>query len=126
MNQSQLIRDVGNHLLAQNCRSEDVSLASGTSCKYKSASGLKCAVGCLISDADYKTFFESKNISQEELSPIVLKIAKKYKMPVKKCTQFLSDLQYLHDYFEPQVWVERLNILCEDNDIDYTFTLKDI
>ena len=51
MNTQQIFDKVATHLLTQNARS-----AAEGSCLYRSPSGLKCAVGCLISDSVYATY----------------------------------------------------------------------
>ena len=53
-------------------------------CKYRMPDGRKCAVGCLIPDADYNPGMEGKTVQNLQLFP-------------GKITALLDKLQILHD-----------------------------
>lgn len=67
---------------------------------------LKCAVGCLISDEDYVPAAENTSArGLEEKFPSMLQhILEKGGVSIG----FLSDLQRIHDTWEPAQWKERL------------------
>jgi len=52
---------VVNFLKAQGCQAFDEM-----TCCYRTSTGLKCAAGCLISDADYDPFFEGLVVDERE------------------------------------------------------------
>lgn len=79
------------HLIAQNERAVDVD---GHTCRLRTVDGLKCAVGCLIPDEDYRLALEAN--------------------PVQVAAKFGVDpalagaLVYVHDDSEPEYWPSEL------------------
>lgn len=69
-------------------------------CAYRGDQGKMCAVGCLISDYDYKTEFEGWKI--EELT------AYSSLKWMKEFISLLDDLQKVHDQSPSYRWEERL------------------
>ena len=89
---------VSEHLLAQNDRS--LSLA-GLYCVYRSNSGLKCAVGCLIKDEFYSRELEGRYVRTNVIES-VLKLSG---VPItEEVLKLLEELQRLHDYVTPVGW----------------------
>lgn len=76
------------HLLKQNKQ----ALAPNGACKYHTDSGLKCAVGCLISDDEYYPDMDN-GLSISKITGLCY-TNEKYKL--------LSRLQLIHDRQEPR------------------------
>ena len=93
---------VANHLLTQNAKSVEDS----GGCLYRYAH-LKCAVGALISDEDYKCSFEMQSLR--------LLADKKEKTIFSDIEEsrlaFLIHLQAIHDDYAIEEWPEKLSAL---------------
>lgn len=101
------------HLLTQNAKSQD-NFEGLTSCKYRSAEGLMCAVGCLITDEAYNKDIEGKNPKTK----LVRKTLEKSGITVDPNTaRILADLQTIHDVFEPEYWEEELSIFAQNKNL---------
>lgn len=96
---------VANHLLTQNAKAvED----NGT-CRYR-YSYLKCAVGALISDEDYRSSFEMQGLRH-----LAGKIEKTIFSDIEESRlAFLIHLQEIHDDYAIEEWPEKLSILGSD------------
>ncbi len=66
-------------------------------CCYRTASGLKCAVGCLIPDDRYQPGFEGEAIGAMFSEPVNSISALMVELYGPKCLTLLRDLQTLHD-----------------------------
>lgn len=99
-----VIKQVGTHLLRQNKRSDDGHM----NCMYRGQGGLKCAVGCLIADDEYKASFEGvlwSCLVEDEQVP--------------DAHHFLvARLQHIHDEYRPDDWDFRLKKLCDQYAVD--------
>lgn len=87
---------VKNHLLTQ--KEHSYSEIRGE-CAYKTKSGLKCAVGCLMTSREYKKSFETfawADLVERELVPSAHKL-------------LIVDLQRCHDSEEVENWEDELN-----------------
>lgn len=95
---------VANHLLTQNAKSVE---ESGT-CLYR-CGDLKCAVGALISDEDYKCSFEMQNLRllADKKETIFSDIE-------ESRLAFLIYLQEIHDNYAIEEWSEKLSIVGTD------------
>ena len=93
---------VANHLLAQMRR----SIVDNRLCLYRSDEGLKCAVGCLISDEHYHEDLEKKTVSEE----LVRDALERSGVRIHDGTmlQFVGELQFVHDYSFAKDWPHRL------------------
>lgn len=103
-----IIQHVARHLILQNARSYDQD------CMYRSEKGLTCAVGCLISDAEYDHKMEGTNISG--------KIFDKFGIDAKR-RRLLGSLQIVHDSARPYEWHSELMSVCHRYSLD-TAALK--
>ncbi len=87
------------HLLKQRRPARD----NDRVCKYRDYdNGRKCAIGCLIPDAEYKKSMEGSSIfglAEEGLLPSSLK---------ELNLELLDELQHVHDYTEPSTWLQHL------------------
>ena len=63
MKKRQVFKQVAQHLLDQNKRAEYFArVDEEDSCRYHMDGGIKCAVGCLISDEHYDETLEGRDI----------------------------------------------------------------
>lgn len=100
--EQEVFDQVVTHLLNQGERSVD---ADG-SCAYRGIDGLKCAVGCLISDEDY-------NDSMEGI--IVFDLGW-----VRPCNEsLLGYLQEMHDKVSPSLWEIHLQDIADTWGLNY-------
>lgn len=86
------------HLLTQKARAV-VGDPDNQSCRYRTAEGLKCAVGCLIPDDMYSIGMENNSIgSLLSAFPRVDQLLEGVDY------NLLADLQCIHDGDEPEKW----------------------
>jgi hypothetical protein len=78
-----------------------------TSCAYRGADGLKCAIGALISDSEYKEEFEGKPVSS--LSD--------YGLFKDLDVGLLADMQNIHDFSLVEYWESRFKDIAEEYDL---------
>lgn len=107
MTAQEIFDTVAKHLLTQNqkCVKDMV-------CQYRH-NGLKCAVGCLISDEDYRPEIEGFNI--ETILQLEDKESNAYQILCKIGlihTNLLKSLQFIHDYMEVKSWKSELSKLA--------------
>jgi hypothetical protein len=94
------------HLLKQNNKS-----TKGTSCRYRGSYNAKCAVGCFISDEEYK-------VSMEGLSSYT--ILNKDGLDISWGRQkLLRELQELHDLESVTSWERALKKLAQRHDLKF-------
>jgi len=86
MTNNEAFATIVNHLWNQKVP----SFGFDQSCKYRGENGLKCAIGCLITDAEYKPEMEFKSIKT---------IIRNYNVPSLNGIDLdmLTDLQNVHD-----------------------------
>ena len=102
MNMLEVFNKVSEHLLTQNDRSLS---SAGLYCVYRSNSGLKCAVGCLIKDEFYSKKLEGLDVRTDSVEN-ALKLSG---VPItKEVLKLLEELQKVHDYATPAGWPARL------------------
>ena len=115
------------HLLTQNKQSR----TGDVGCAYRGNDGLSCAIGCLIPDAEYTQDIEgwllparlktlSLDIDPEEREKGSEKLADILRSVGVPDTAFelLSQLQNIHDAYQPASWKERLAKCAQDNCVD--------
>lgn len=93
MNTQEIFDKVVTHLLTQN----EKSLGYDGLCKYRGNNGLMCAVGCLITDKDYRLEIEGLSASH---CTVLNSLG--YSDPI------LEDLQIIHDNTLVSDWPQRL------------------
>ena len=96
---------VSEHLLAQN----EQALDGNWECVYRSDTGLKCAVGCLIDDEFYSEDLEYSSLSST--GPVADALVKSGVVMTREILDLLTRLQKLHDYKELESWEEELEKL---------------
>jgi hypothetical protein len=121
MNNQEIFDTIATHLLTQN----EKSLSPNGLCVYTSPLGLSCAVGCLLKDKDTSTYEgigvddlrhtimdrNHKNLYQDLLSVGV--------PDTDEAFNLLSDLQVIHDSFQPVNWKKHLQILAENKGLQW-------
>ena len=93
---------VSEHLLAQN----EKALAGDGECAYRSETGLKCAIGCLIKDEFYSEALEYTDLSRT--GPLANALHESGVPLTDEIVDLLRRLQRLHDFKEPETWKEEL------------------
>jgi len=95
---------VKTHLLAQGERSRH---STGV-CAYHGANGLKCAVGCLITEEAYSKELEGKNVKSDRVLPALIASG----ISTDSTTlHMLTSLQRIHDDEAPANWERELTHL---------------
>lgn len=125
---------VAAHLLQQGVPCKD-----GLSCRYRGVDNTKCAVGCLIKDADYDKNMEGESIDEvkdylnengPQLPPnFIYKpgpylIYEALKANEVDCEQsgvlsLLGDLQCCHDYDGPSIWKAALQRVATKHKLNF-------
>jgi hypothetical protein len=99
--EQEVFDQVAAHLLAQNKK----SLGDAGHCRYRGCNGLKCAAGCLIGDDEYEESIEGK-------SWYTLQVLSDYDAG-KSHWGLISQLQKIHDRFDPILWRVQLKGTCQ-------------
>ena len=107
MTNQQAFDKAATHLFTQKAYAHNIE----GSCVYKAESGLKCAVGCLIPDSEYQSWFEGKK---------ALTIAHNVPALSGVSTDLLRTLQVIHDSRELGEWFEGLERLAVRFRLDKT------
>lgn len=103
------------HLLTQNEKSESLGNGGYDMYKYRGRNGLKCAIGCLISDENYMELIEGK---------MVAGLFSKYPQVMKASglreedSEFLRSLLIIHDFNTVEFWPYELRIFARNNKLD--------
>jgi hypothetical protein len=91
----EIVETVTKHLLAQGKKSRE-SEGNKTKCLYRGPNGLQCAIGCLIPNDVYKSWFEDQGYidltiaAAANISPDDLDLARR--------------LQQIHDEMDVEQW----------------------
>lgn len=104
MNNQEVFDQVVRHLRKQGCQSRENGM-----CQYRGPEGRKCAAGILIPDSKYRPELEGFRVGDCGISDIFL--AQNINL------EFLSELQYTHDTFEPTEWESRFVILAKQHNL---------
>jgi len=87
-------------------------------CSYRTPYGLKCAIGCLITDEEYRPEMEGcsniNSLLDAEIAPASLK---ERLLPHK---QLLMALQTIHDGRPPESWEKHLSYYAERSQLNYS------
>jgi hypothetical protein len=109
---------VARHLLTQNARAVTMRFITGAGdsssipvCRYRTPEGLRCAIGCLISDESYSSEMEGHATSHDT----VLAALEASGVPVRGGLGLsLHDLQEIHDNHQPHEWRDLLAKFAKD------------
>lgn len=108
MNEQEIFDTVANHLLTQNAKAQD-----GFHCRYRTKDGLKCAIGCLIKEEDYKPEMEYHLADGPRISEL------SYLKSVKG--SFLRKLQFIHDIWNVADWKIQLERFAKKENLEVRF-----
>ena len=99
---------VKTHLLAQDERSRH----SNGVCAYHAFDGLKCAVGCLITEDAYSEEFEGATVTSDKVKDALEASGINTGINTDNNTiSMLTNLQSIHDYEAPDDWEHALDNL---------------
>lgn len=107
MEAQEIFNTVVTHLRTQNAKAMNLN----NDCQYRSDDGLKCAVGCLISDEDYDEKFEGRTVRdlcQSNMFSLDLESM------IVKNIDLLSILQRIHDNNPIDQWEEFFSDVAHD------------
>ena len=107
MTEQQAFDVVAAHLLKQKVRCQE-SMGGGW-CLYRNAAGLKCAIGALIPDEEYKPGLE-----HGRLHAVLDACPSLSRLPF----DFLKELQRIHDEGPPSAWGVMLELFASDRGLD--------
>lgn len=115
MNKQEIFDKVVSHLRLQGKKS---LIGEGTTgCAYRGHDGTMCAVGCLISDEQYRPTMERANLASlrekcmlpDHLSNLSL-----------DSFQLLAKLQFIHDFYEIGSWEEQWKSCASHYGLEYS------
>ena len=98
MTNQEIFTKVKNHLLTQNCKATEQKV-----CRYRTANGLKCAIGCLIPDDVY-----TRNIEHKTVDLLCSGVVKDFDYLKQFDKSFLRRLQVIHDNVDVDKWENEL------------------
>ena len=96
-----LFNRVAEHLLKQNQR----SLLPSGKCAYYGVGGLRCALGCLVTEGSYSPSIEGNGIGTPAVDKALQQSGVPFYSPV---VALLEDLQGIHDIWQPDTWPLKL------------------
>lgn len=114
------------HLLTQN----EVAWDANGVCQYRGPRGTKCAVGCLIDDANYNADIEGLSINSALRDQHVMARCKQLVDAVINSGVDLNDpataklmdrLQQVHDRCSPAIWETRLKIEAKEAGLQFNY-----
>jgi len=101
---------VKTHLLKQGQRAT-INNDEDNHCLYHSPNGLKCAVGCLITDEAYDSDIEGSDLCDDN----VYRVLQDSQIDTSaKTISFLTRLQRVHDNVDVDKWPEALDKIEEE------------
>ena len=112
----ELFDTVAGHLLRQAKKSMD-----SKRCLYRSKDGLKCAVGCLLTDAVYSEFMEGTNV--RDIVDVLNASVGRDLTPEE--LDLLSGLQGVHDGCPVFRWPSELKNVADVHQLHYPFSVDD-
>jgi hypothetical protein len=119
MTNQEMYDRVARHLLTQQARAvvpvtpgrlgiDGNVLSSVESCRYRTPSGLKCAIGCLIPDDKYQESMEGAGIGSRPAIAAAIGIRGAEQL------MLAAKLQVIHDSWLVESWAARLKMLAEE------------
>ncbi len=107
MTKQEVFNKVVRHLLTQNEWAMMINEIGVEKCMYLTPTGLKCAVGCLITDNAYHPSLENQSVSADEVQQALLRSGI---VLGDNDLSLLRVLQIIHDLKAPYLWRHEL---CE-------------
>jgi hypothetical protein len=111
MNKQEIFTTVATHLLTQN----EKALDEDNNCVYRTDSGLKCAIGCIITDEMYH-----RDMDEQSMTALQLIKADRFTMPDWFCDNVMEfvELQSIHDCLDPEDWRKSLIFFSEKEELE--------
>lgn len=101
-----VFEQISTHLLTQNAKSIDGKDDTNQNCMYRSYEGLKCAVGCVITDAEYTPDIEGTSVIEEG---VLGRVSRSLGFVLTEADEdLLRRLQIVHDSHDVQDWPHKL------------------
>lgn len=114
LSKQEIFTKVKTHLLQQNQRAKEDG-----GCRYRTSTGLKCAVGCLIPDELYDRSIEGVSVSLNPYSPLGNALLKSgIPGDDTEIEEMLYDLQKIHDRVTPLYWSTALQDLARKYNVN--------
>lgn len=110
-----LFDQVAGHLLSQNRVSENEQ-----GCAYRGDTGLKCAIGCLITDAFYDEVLEGASAYEPMVMDAVSSSLGIDLNELPDHVTLLSRLQKIHDREQPDEWRTALEKLAAEYHLNWS------
>ena len=119
MTKQEIFNIVAAHLMKQGC----ISVSSLNYCVYRNPEGLRCAVGCLITDDEYDPAMDDRGIAGETG---VRYLIEKGLLPERLIphADFLVELQCIHDTVPVACWKAELLEAARDHGLEIPSCLK--
>ena len=109
---------VKNHLLTQMTKSMGKNNFGDTQCLYRGPNGTKCAIGALITDAEYKEITDHSHEFWGNYGLMISQTEKLQSLQGLDLT-FLEELQIIHDQYETQDWKNQLEVFAKKYSLQY-------
>lgn len=121
MNKQEIFNKVATHLLAQNERCMSIlNDEDNPGCAYRNEKGQMCAVGCLITDEAYDSKIEGLLCCLSEVLDVLAASGIDLRANTdRNCemTEFLENLQRIHDCTPVDDWRHALSDLADADDL---------
>lgn len=117
MNRQEVFNRVAAHLLAQG----EQSVSEDGSCMYRAPNGRACAIGCLITDDAYTSNLESNGAKSVAILSALARsgvLENTYNVAYEDA-ELLAKLQHLHDGRDPETWLYELQLLADNNGLEF-------
>lgn len=112
LTQQEIFNTVKTHLLTQMVKARN---GMGL-CVYRTEDGLKCAVGCLMSDEFYAKY--GQDLEQSSVSAFTLEHFDALKIK-ERDQELLRRLQTVHDAYSPAEWPNQLRLVADKYRLAY-------
>lgn len=110
MTEQEIFDKVKSHLLSQGKKS-----FQGISCAYRGDDGLKCAIGCLISDENYSSSLEGWTVGEASVLQALYGSGLGEIVWTERGQRLMLALQSVHDDCDPVDWPTQLKILAAEH-----------
>lgn len=102
------------HLLAQNAKALTLHHEGENACSYRAPGGLKCGIGCLITDAAYDSVIENLTVDDNKVLAALRRSGTIDDNFTRDDVSLLCWLQNTHDRLVVSDWPAALNEIRED------------
>jgi len=116
MTRQEIFDFVSEHLLEQGVEAVRKHSSGRDECVFRTEKGLKCAIGCLIPESEYRPGFEGRNFL--EVARALPKHSALRRASVDHPT-LLGGLMFVHDECVPSEWKVRLASLAAEHDLEF-------